>query len=187
MTLLVLGLILWTSAHVFKRAAPALHDGAVAALGPGPFRGAVAVVILVGLVLMVIGFRAAPFVPVYDPPSWGVHLNNLVMLVAVALLGAGHSKGRVRSWLRNPMLTAVVLWAIAHLLVNGDVASLVLFGWLGAWAVASILLINAREPVWQRPAPGTAMGDLRLAVIAIVLYAVIAVVHTWLGYPPFPH
>ena len=53
------------------------------------------------------GFRRAPFVAVYDPPSWGIHLNNLMMLVAVGLLGAGHSKGRARSWLRHPMLTAV--------------------------------------------------------------------------------
>ena len=57
------------------------------------------------------------------------------MLVAVALIGAGHSKGRARGWLRHPMLTGVVVWAVAHLLVNGDVASLVLFGWLGLWAV----------------------------------------------------
>ena len=67
------------------------------------------------------------------------------MLVAVGLFGVGHSKSRVRGWLRNPMLTGVVVWAVAHLLVNGDVASLVLFGWMGLWALADILTIDARD------------------------------------------
>ena len=145
-----------------------------------------ALAIGLGLLLMVIGYRRAPFEPLYDPPSWGIHLNNLAMLVAVGLVGAGHSKGRARSWLRHPMLTGVVVWAIAHLLVNGDIASLLLFGWLGLWALASMALINAREPAWVRPAPGPASGDVRLVVITLVVFAVITTVHTWLGYWPFP-
>jgi uncharacterized membrane protein len=186
MTLLIAGLLLWSVAHFFKRAAPAARGEMAATMGAKPSYGLMAVVILVSLVLIVIGFRRAPTVPVYDPPSWGIHLNNLLMLGAVALFGAGKSKGRARAWFRHPMLIGVVVWAVAHLLVNGDVASLVLFGWMAVWAIASMLLINAREPVWVRPAPGTAKGDIRLAVIAIVLYAVIAGVHTWLGYYPFP-
>ena len=79
-----------------------------------------------------------------------------------------------------------MVWAVAHLLVNGDRASLVLFGWMGLWAVAEMALINAREPAWVRPAPGTVAGDVRLVVITLVVFAVIVAVHTWLGYPPFP-
>jgi uncharacterized membrane protein len=84
------------------------------------------------------------------------------------------------------MLTGVIVWAVAHLLVNGDVASLVLFGWLGAWAVANMMLINSREPAWVRPEPGPLSGDIRLAAIALVVFALLAAVHTWLGYYPFP-
>jgi uncharacterized membrane protein len=84
------------------------------------------------------------------------------------------------------MLTAVIVWAAAHLIVNGDVASLVLFGGLGLWAVAEMLLINAREPAWVRPAPGPVAGDVRLILITIVAYAAIAGVHAWLGRWPFP-
>ena len=186
MTLLVLGLLLWTAAHLFKRAAPDAHARLFAALGPGPGRGVMALLILAGLALIVIGFRRAPFEPVYDPPSWGIHLNNLLMLAAVALLGAGRSRGHARSWLRHPMLTGVLVWAFAHLLVNGDRASLILFGWMAAWAVASMALINAREPAWTAPAPGPWSGDLRLLGIAVLLYAAIAAVHAWLGYWPFP-
>lgn len=185
MTLLVLGLILWTAAHFFRRFAPGARAALARSLGDGPSKGAVAAVIALGLALIVIGYRGAAYAPVYDPPSWGIHLNNLLMLVAVGLFGASHSKSRLRGWIRNPMLSSVVVWAVAHLLVNGDVASLVLFGWMALWALADILAIDAQDPA--KPAPvGTAAGDLRLLAITLVVFAVIAFVHTWLGYYPFP-
>jgi uncharacterized membrane protein len=186
MALLLIGLAIWIAAHALKRVAPAGRGRLAASLGDGASKGALAAAILVGLVLMIIGYRAAPAVPVYAPPAWGVHLNNLLMLGAVALMGMGSSRGRARTWLRNPMLTGVAVWAVAHLIVNGDLASLVLFGGLGLWAVAEIGLINAREPAWTPPPPGPASGDLRLVLITLVVYAVIAAVHAWLGYWPFP-
>jgi uncharacterized membrane protein len=186
MTLLVLGLVVWSLAHLFGRAAPGARAALARSMGTGPSKGVMALAIVVGVILIVVGFRGAPFVPVYDPPAWGIHVNNLMMLGAVALLGMGHSKSRARGWLRHPMLTAVVVWAIAHLLVNGDRASLVLFGWMGLWAVGSILLINAREPVWVRPAAGTVAGDVRLVIVTLVAFALITTVHAWLGYWPFP-
>lgn len=186
MSLLILGLMVWTFAHVFKRAMPGARAALADRLGAGPARGVMALAILAGLVLIVIGFRSAPFIPIYQPPSWGIHLNNLLMFGAVMLFGAGRSKGHARALLRHPMLTGVVVWAVAHLLVNGDEASLILFGWMAAWAVASMALVNAREPAWIRPAPGPWSGDARLVVIAAVIYAVIATVHTLLGYWPFP-
>ena len=186
MTLLVIGVVLWAGAHLFKRVAPGAREALAGAVGDGPSRGIMAALILVGVVLMVIGYRRAEVIPVYSPPIWGIHVNNIVMLCAVALMGAGRSKGHARAWLRHPMLTGVIVWALAHLLVNGDVASLVLFGWLGVWAIVNILVINAREPHWVRPEPGPISGDIRLVVITLVIYAVIAAVHTWLGYFPFP-
>ena len=186
MTLLVLGILIWVVVHLFKRVAPEARARMDARLGKGPARGVTAALLLLATLLIVIGFRRAPFVAVYDPPSWGIHLNNLMMLGAVALLGAGHSKGVARTWLRHPMLTAVVVWALAHLLVNGDRASLVLFGAMGLWAVAEMALISAREPAWVRPAPGTTAGTVRWIAITLVVFAVITTVHTWLGYWPFP-
>jgi uncharacterized membrane protein len=186
MTLLILGLALWVAVHMFKRLAPGARDALTERIGAGASKGVVAVALVVALVLIVIGFRAAPFVPLYSPPVWGVHVNNLAMLAAVALFGMGQSRGRARSWLRHPMLTGVVVWALAHLLVNGDLASVLLFGTMGAWAVAHMGLINLREPAWERPEPGPVSGDVRLAVITVVVYVVIALIHGWLGYWPFP-
>ncbi len=185
MTLLILGLIVWTAPHLFKAVAPAARERLGARLGAGPSRGLFAVLIVLGLVLVILGYRSAPVVNIWFPPTWTVHLNNLLMLVAVFVFGLSMSRGRSRSWMRHPQLTAVVIWAVAHLLVNGDLASLVLFGWMAVWALSEMAAINARDGAWVRPEPGTRAGDIRLVVITVVLFAVIVAVHTWLGYPPF--
>ncbi|MEE9387285.1 MAG: NnrU family protein [Paracoccaceae bacterium] len=180
MTLLIAGLVLWTVAHFFKRVTP----GARASMGNAG-KGVMAVLILASVVMMVIGYRAAPVDVVFEAPSWGKPVNNILMLVAVALLGMGSSKGRARAWLRHPMLIGVLVWAGAHILVNGDVASLVLFGGIAAWAVVSMVLINRGEGPWQRPEPGPASGDVRWLVISAVVFAVIAGIHIWIGPSPF--
>ncbi len=186
MTILILGLALWVLAHFFKRLSPGGRSGLAERFGDGPAKGIVAALIALSLVLMIWGYRTGEWTEVYAPPSWGVHLNNLLMFAAIALFGMGSSKGRARAWLRHPMLTGVVVWAVAHLLVNGDAQSVVLFGGLAVWAVAEMLVINATAGPWVRPEPGPAKGDIRLIVIALVLYGVIAAIHTWLGYWPFP-
>lgn len=180
MPILVLGLALWVATHLFKRLAPGLR----ARMGDMAGRMAVSVLSLAALILMVIGYRRAEVVPVYTPlPGMG-HLTDLLMLVSLFLFGAAHGKGLVRARLRHPMLLGVIVWAVAHLLVNGDLASIVLFGGLGLWAVAAILLINAQTaPV--PPAPGRLRGDAIALAAAVVLYALIAGIHVWLGHNPF--
>ncbi|MEE4360120.1 MAG: NnrU family protein [Pseudomonadales bacterium] len=181
MPLLLSGIGLWWVGHLFKRLVPDLRQG----LGNAG-KGIAAAVILGGLVLIILGYRGATYSPVYVLPAWSWHLNNLLMLFSVILFGMGSSKGKLRAWLRHPMLTGVLVWAIAHLLVNGDVASLVLFGSMGIWSVTEMLVINAKEGPWDRPEPGPISGDLRLLVIGLVLYGVIVGIHTWLGVRPFP-
>ena len=185
MTLLLIGLILWWAAHLFKRVAPAQRAALTHRFGDGS-KGIVAAALLVSVVLMVIGYRSADFVPVYDPPSWGRHLNNLAMFFAIALFGLGSSKSRLRGTLRHPMLTGMAVWAVAHLLVNGDSASLVLFGSMAVWSLVTMIVINRAEPAPPAFTGGSAAGDLRLAIISAALYAVIAGIHGWLGYWPFP-
>ena len=182
---LILGVALWCGAHLFKRLAPGARSAMSSRMGDGS-KGVVALVLLISVVLMVLGYRWAEFVPVWSPPAWTVHLNNLLMVIAVALFGLGNSKSRLRGTMRHPQLTGFSLWCIAHLLVNGDLASLVLWVPLLVWAPVEIRLINAQEP---RPEPyvdGTVAGDIRFAVISLVVFAVIAAVHAWLGVWPFP-
>jgi hypothetical protein len=83
------------------------------------------------------------------------------------------------------MLGAVKVWALAHLLVNGDVASIVLFGGMLAWAVISLIMINKAEGVWLRPEIGPFRNDVIYGVVSLLIFAAIAYVHTWLGVSPF--
>jgi len=145
-----------------------------------------ALVIAVGVALMVIGYRTAEVVPMWSLGGWAVHANNLLMLLAMALFGVGHSKSRVRGMLRHPMLNGMVVWAVAHLMVNGDLASLILWGGLTGWALLSMMVINAIEPEFEPYAEGTKAGDIKLAVITVVVFGIIAAIHAWIGPWPFP-
>jgi uncharacterized membrane protein len=185
MTLLVIGVALWWVAHLFKRLAPGPRAALSDRMGDAS-KGVLAVALVVSIVLMVIGYRSAEFIPVWSPPGWTLHLNNLLMLVAIALLGLGNSKSRLNGIMRHPMTTGFGVWAFAHLLVNGDLASVILFGGLLAWAVVTPRVINRAVPDWTPPPKGNSAGDVKLIVITLVLYAVIAGIHTWLGYWPFP-
>lgn len=180
MILLTLGVLLWALAHYFKRLAPDTR----AALG-NRGKGLVAVAIVVSLLMMIFGYRSAEYIHIWSPPSWTVHLNNLMMLVAVFVYGMSATTGRLRGKLRHPQLTAVKIWSVAHLLVNGHLAALILFGGLLAWAVGSVIMINRSEP-WVKPKPGDPKKDILLVVITLVLFGVMTAIHAWLGVWPFP-
>ncbi|MEP5728435.1 MAG: NnrU family protein [Sulfitobacter sp.] len=183
MFLLFIGLALWIAAHFFKRLAP----DARAKLGE-PGKGIVTVMIVASLAFMIIGYRAADFIPVWTPPSFLTPLNNLVMLFALWVFGSSAAKG-AKAWpaykTRHPQLLAVKIWAAAHLLVNGDLASIFLFGGMFAWAIGSVILINRAEPDWTAPPSATRPTYIRLAVIAAVMFTIIAAVHLLLGVSPF--
>ena len=180
MTLLIIGLALWVVAHWFKRIVPGLR----AQLGDKG-KGIVALALLGSVVLMVIGYRAADVIPVYQPMAGMGHANNALMFIAVYLYAVGGTKGLLYPIMRHPMLWGTVLWAAAHLLVNGDQASIVLFGGIGLWALISIPLIN-RAQSWTPPINGRGIkGDLMAVAGTVVLIGVAAVIHSWLGHPIF--
>ena len=179
MILLSIGVFLWWAAHLFKRITP----GARARLGD-PGKGLVALLLLASVVLMVIGYRGADYVEVWSPPAFLIHVNNLLMLFAFYLFGVGAAKGSLSAKIRHPQLTGFKTWAVAHLLVNGDLASLILFGGLLAWAVVSVIVINRAAP-WDRPAEVSVKGDIKALIIGLVLMTVVATVHLWLGVSPF--
>ena len=181
MTLLLGGIVLWWAAHFFKRILPEQR----AALGDAG-KGIVALVLVGSVVLMVIGYRGMEFIPIYDTPPWTRHVNNALMLISVILFGVGSSKSSVRAALRHPMLLGMLFWAVAHLVANGDLAAVILFGSMALWSVAQMVVINRAEPEYTPWEGGSMAGTVRLLVIASVIYIVIGAIHTWLGYWPFP-
>ena len=178
---LVAGLGLWSVPHLLKRLAPDWR-----ARKGDWVKGVVALLLVASIWVMTQGYRAAD--PVILWPRWEplVHVNNLLTLVAVFLFVASNAGGRVQARMRHPQLTAVKVWALAHLLVNGDLASVILFGGLLAWAVVEVVLIN-RQKAW---APSEVPSnwywrDGVALLIALVVYAAIAWVHIWFGLWPF--
>ena len=180
MLLIILGLILWTGAHYWKRLA---HDHR-AKLGDNG-KGIVAGASVLAIVLIIIGYRSADFIAVWNPPSAMQHANHVLMLVAFFVFGMSATTGRLRGYLRHPMLISVKIWAIAHLLVNGDLAAIILFGGMLAWAVGSVILINKAEPNWVRPEPGNKSKDILLVVITFVTFTIAVAIHIALGVNPF--
>jgi uncharacterized membrane protein len=178
---LVLGLLLWSGAHLWKRLSPASRAG----FGDRG-KGIVALGSAIGVVLMVIGYRtwdSGTFWWGRTPATTGI--NNLLMLVAFYLAGSSGAKTWALRRLRHPLLIGVILWAVAHLLVNGDAESVLLWGWLLAWAAAEIVLINRAAPDWTPPPPAPLAKEIRVAVAAVVVFLVVGYIHGLIGPWPF--
>lgn len=180
MIVLVLGLALWSAAHAFKRVLPDQR----AALGDKG-RGIVAVLVLLSVVLMVLGYRAAPQIDLWYPPTFLTGINNLLMVFAFYLYAASGAKTAITRVIRHPQLTAVKAWAVAHLLVNGDLAAVVLFGGMLVWAVASVIVLNRVTPVWVRPEPKPVKKEITAVVATVVVVVVVMLIHNWLGVQPW--
>lgn len=186
MTLLVLGILLWCAAHLFKRLAPAQRAQLDQKLGKNPSRGLMVGLLLLAVVLMVIGYRATDYIHVWSPQTFMVHINNTLMLFALYFTSPGPQKGALFYKMRHPMLLGIKIWATAHLLVNGDLASIVLFGGMLAWAVAAMIIINRSEPDWQPGPKGSLAKDAMFFVASIILLGVIGYIHGLVGPSPFP-
>lgn len=189
MAILILGIVVFLGVHSVRIVAPQFRDGVIAQRGLGPWKGVYSLVALVGLVLIVWGYgmarQTAPIL--YDPPLWTRHLNLLLMFFAfVALMASQFPAGRIAAALKHPMLVAVKIWAFGHLLANGDLAALFLFGAFLAWAVADRISVKRRGDLG--PPPGPLKWDVAAIAAGLALYlATLFWLHEWLiGVPVLP-
>lgn len=176
MALLLLGMILFFAAHSVSIVSPRWRDSMVTRIGELPWKAAYGLVSLVGLVLIVQGYAAARLDPVflYHPPAALRHATTLLMLPVFPLLLAAYFPGRIQRWSGHPMLVAVKLWALAHLLANGTLADLLLFGGFLAWAVADRISLRHRGPRPVPNLPATAANDVIVVLGGLALYVVFA-------------
>lgn len=180
MTLLILGLILWAFAHLAKRLVPGFHRSL-----KGAERPMVTGLLVVALVLMVLGYRAADGAVFWGRNPALVGINNLLMLASVYLFAASGMKTALARKMRHPMLTGVLVWSLAHLLVNGDTPSFVLFGGMALWALIEIVVINRAVPRWTPPAAKPAKFEGMALGGTLIVYGAIVGIHYLLGYPTF--
>jgi uncharacterized membrane protein len=180
MTLLLLGLVLFLGVHSVRSLAEPLHAAMLARLGEGGWKALHSVLSLVGLVLISIGYAQARLAPVdlWMPAPWTRHAAAALTLPAFILLTAAYVPGNaIKSRLGHPMLLGTKVWALAHLLANGRLADLALFGGFLLWAVVAFRSARQRDRAagLRRP-PGRAVPTVLAVLIGLVAWVVFAVV-----------
>ena len=146
LAILVLGLAIFLGAHVFVTARGA-RDAAINRLGKAYWL-LFALASAGGVILIAWGFalyRRTGWIDIWTPPAFMRHVAVALMLISVILITAAYLPGHIKKWAKHPMLVGVKVWALAHLLTNGDLGSIVLFGSLLAWAVYARIAVKRRE------------------------------------------
>lgn len=177
MSMLIAGVVLWSVAHLLKALAPGFRDRLEKRMGPGLYRGVFSLVIVGSLALIVIGWRSALPQPVYSPPMAGGPIIAVLVFAGLVLFFASQFSGNIKRLIRHPQMTGTVLWGVAHLLVNGDKRSLILFGGFTVWALLEIALINRRDGRRQKPAPAPIKFDVIPLVIGSAVFAALLYFH----------
>jgi uncharacterized membrane protein len=168
LAVMILGLVAFPAGHAFVtfRAARA---GTIARMGEGAYKGLFSLAALLGIVLICYGFgqyRAAGPIAVWNPPTWTRHVTVALMWPAVICVVAAYIRGDIQRVLKHPMLVGVKLWAVAHLIANGDLGGIVLFGSILAWAVFDRITLKRRS---DPGAPAIPNGGRRNDIIAVVV------------------
>jgi uncharacterized membrane protein len=179
MTYLVAGLLLFLGVHSLAIVAPAWRNAMAARLGAAPWKAIYAVVSIIGFVLLVHGYALARAEPVvlYVPPAWTRHVAALLMLPVFPLLFAAYLPGRIKAAVKHPMLAATKAWALAHLLANGTLADVLLFGGFLAWAVVDRIAVGKRPAAAGKlatPSPSL-MNDVIAVVGGLIVYVIVVV------------
>jgi uncharacterized membrane protein len=182
MTMLIAGLVLFLGVHTLTTLREP-RTALIGRIGEGPYKGLYSLVSAAGLVLIVWGFgryRADGYIQVWDPPFGLRHVTLLLMWFSfVALVAANAPAGKIKGMLRHPMLVGVKIWALAHLLANGDLGSLILFGSFLVWAVYDRIAVKRRGDAGA-PRSGFTAGDAIAIVVGTVAYVAMFWLHPWL-------
>ena len=188
MTLLIVGLVLFLGIHLLPTV-PDVRDGLRARLSEGAYKGVFSVISLIGFVVIILGYHKMQLHlggknPVlWDPPVWTRHIALALMLPAMILIVAANVPSRIRTAVKHPMLLAIKLWALAHLLANGDLASLLLFGSFLAYAIYDRISVKRRGalgPLGNKTSANP-INDVIVVGAGVALYAAMLMgAHQWL-------
>jgi uncharacterized membrane protein len=170
--ILILGLAVFFATHIFVTFRDA-RAAAMARLGQNGYRGVFALVSIVGLALIVWGYgqyHTHALIPVWSPPAFMRHITEGLMLFAVIFFTAAFIPSHIKAKLKHPMLAGVKTWALAHLLSNGDLGSILLFGAFLAWGVYARIAAKRRGDLGAISAPAGYTNDIIVVVLGIVIY-----------------
>ena len=183
MSLFIIGLILFFAIHSISIVAEPWRDRMVAQLGEKRWQGIYSLISIIGFVLIVWGYGVARGTTgvLYTPPLWTYHITALFMLPVFTLLMAANMPGRIKTMTRHPMLLATILWALGHLISNGAVADVLLFGVFLVWSIADRISVARRAPRMGHQMPPGRMNDAIAVIGGLAIYAVFVFwAHAWL-------
>lgn len=184
MTTLVLGLVIFFGIHLIPTF-PSVRQNYIDKLGVLPYKGVFALVSIIGFALILLGKADAPYIPLWQPPQFMSMVTKLLMLPAFILVIAAYIPSNIKRNIRHPMLAGVKCWALGHLLSNGDVASVLLFGSFLAYAVIDMICANKRSE-WIKPEPKPLLMTVIVLVLGGIAYGAVAIHHMQLfGVPLF--
>jgi uncharacterized membrane protein len=189
LAVMIAGLAVFLGTHVFTTRREA-RAALIARLGEGPYKLLYSLVAALGLVLIGYGYgdyRANDWIAVWEPPAWTRHVAVLLMWPAVIAILAAYLPGRIKATLKHPMLVGVKLWAFAHLIANGDLGSIILFGSILAWAVFDRIAVKRRGDPLPVARAGAWKNDLLAVVAGTILYLALGLVFhpVVIGVPAF--
>lgn len=185
MALLIAGLLIFFTVH-FLPSMTSLRGRLIGRYGEGIYKLGFSLMAAVGLLLIIVGVSEAPYVPVYEPPTFGRLLAVPLVFVALYLIIARRAGCRVRKLTAHPMLVGVSLWAIAHLLANGDLMSILLFGSFLSYSVTDIVLANRRGAKKGEVTASWAKEFVVLVVVASVFLFLVWAHRYYAGMPLMP-
>ena len=182
MIYLVAGLVVFFAIHAVNIFTPQWRAAKIASMGEQKWKGLYSIASAVGLVLIIWGYsQARPDAPIlFDPPSWAPHLASLLMAISLIFLVAFMlPAGKIKQAVKHPFLLAIKIWALAHLVANGDLASLVLFGGFLIFAVVDRISVKRRGGA--NPVAVSSTSDIISVVAGLGLTAVLIFgLHQWL-------
>jgi uncharacterized membrane protein len=176
MSYLILGIVIFFAIHIVP--STQLKAMMVSKIGERPFKAGFSVITVIGLALIIFGLTQASFQALWTPPVWARSMLISVMPIVVVLWVVAEIPNNIRRFIRHPMLIAMVIWGLGHLVANGDLATTIVFASFASFSLANIFVVNARKP-FQQPEPVSWLWDLGAVGTGLILYGAIFYFHGW--------
>jgi len=183
MNALGLGLFIWVTVHLFPSVLPNKRQFLIKRLGNNAYQGIFALLILIGLILIIYGWRTSAATHLFTPIELLRLPSEILIIIGfILLVAANFSDTRFKRIIRHPQLSGVFIWAIAHFMMNGDSRSVLLFLVIAAWGVLSVLTINHREGTWIKPDTTAGWGkETGIVLAGIVISTIMIYFHKYVS------
>ncbi|CAH0990856.1 hypothetical protein SIN8267_00956 [Sinobacterium norvegicum] len=184
MAFLISGIVLWSLVHFIPSIGLSLKTAVINRLGSSLYAAMFSLLLLLSLALIIFGWRDSVPQYIYSPLSAAKPVAMLLLVITFLLFGAAKHQTRIKRVIRHPQLASIVTWSTAHLLLNGDSRSVVLFSGLGCWALLEMIFINRREGEWIKPDSPSWKVEIKGGLISLAILAVVIFLHPYIAGVP---